>query len=181
MSTSRRPALLGPSKKINSWVRPGVCEVRASALRPVSALMRLDLPTLERPANATSKLAIGGRVSIDGEAQTNFHSPAKSFRPSSISFASVLSVMRSCLGSSRRLCEERSDEAIQFSCGEMDCFASLAMTEPLRAICWSGLLDGLLGKRRLEIVEQLNLHAVLAHDEALLQHRQQIVPGPVDH
>src|SRR5512138_1838634 len=94
MSTSRSPSLSGPSKKISSWVRPGVCEVRASALRPVSALIRLDLPTLERPANATSMPAIGGSVSIDGEAQTNFHSPAKSFRPSSISFASMSALMR---------------------------------------------------------------------------------------
>ena len=43
-----------PQKKISSWVRPGVCEVRASAFRPVSALIRLDLPTLERPAKAIS-------------------------------------------------------------------------------------------------------------------------------
>src|SRR5438477_6649176 len=94
MSTSRRPDLSGPWKKINSWVRPGVCEVRASALRPVSALIRLDLPTLERPANATSMPAIGGRVSIEGEAQTNCQSPANSFRPCSISFASMSVVMR---------------------------------------------------------------------------------------
>src|SRR5580704_4515872 len=94
MSTSRKPALSGPSKKINSWVRPGVCEVRARALRPVSALIRLDLPTLERPANATSMLAIGGSVSIEGEAQTNCHSPANSLRPCSISFASVSAFMR---------------------------------------------------------------------------------------
>src|ERR1700761_5589424 len=32
-----------------------------------------------------------------------------------------------------------------------------------------------------EIVEQLNLDAVPAHDEALLQHRERVVPGPVDH
>src|SRR6185437_15445339 len=81
-------------KKISSWVRPGVCEVRASALRPVSALIRLDLPTLERPANATSMPAIGGSVSTDGEAQKNCQSPANSFRPCSISFASVSAVMR---------------------------------------------------------------------------------------
>ena len=49
-----------PLKKISSWVRPGVCEVRASARRPVSALIRLDLPTLERPANAISMPRIGG-------------------------------------------------------------------------------------------------------------------------
>src|SRR5258707_6132360 len=94
MSTSRKPAFSGPSKKISSWVRPGVCEVRASALRPVSALIRLDLPTLERPANATSMPAIGGSVSIEGEAQKNCQSPANSFRPCSISFASMSVVMR---------------------------------------------------------------------------------------
>src|SRR5258708_2906692 len=44
----------GPVKKISSCVRPGVWEVRASARRPVSALIRLDLPTLERPATAIS-------------------------------------------------------------------------------------------------------------------------------
>src|SRR5882724_6307110 len=94
MSTRRKSALSGPSKKINSWVRPGVCEVRASAPRPVRALMRLDLPTLERPANATSRPASGGRVSIEGEAQMNCQSPANSLRPCSISFASVSAVMR---------------------------------------------------------------------------------------
>ena len=107
MSTSRKPAWSGPSKKISSWVRPGVCEVRASALRPVSALIRLDLPTLERPAKATSMPAIGGSVSIEGEAQKNCQSPANSFRPCSISFASGSVVMRrfpissSCPGLSR--------------------------------------------------------------------------------
>src|SRR5689334_20056291 len=94
MSTSRKPDLSGPSKKISSWVRPGVCEVRASALRPVSALIRLDLPTLERPAKATSTPDIGGSVSIEGEAQKNCHSPANSLRPCSISFASASVVMR---------------------------------------------------------------------------------------
>src|SRR5690349_1819232 len=41
-------------------VRPGVLLVRASERRPVSALMALDLPTLERPANATSAGPGGG-------------------------------------------------------------------------------------------------------------------------
>jgi hypothetical protein len=86
--------LSGPSKKINSWVRPGVWEVRASALRPVSALIRLDLPTLERPANATSMPAIGGSVSIEGEAQKNCQSPANNLRPRSIRSASVSAVIR---------------------------------------------------------------------------------------
>src|SRR5687767_382910 len=35
-------------------VRPGVLLVRAKPLRPSSALMALDLPTLERPAKASS-------------------------------------------------------------------------------------------------------------------------------
>src|ERR1700712_3486900 len=94
MSTRRKPALSGPSKKISSCVRPGVCDVRASALRPVSALIRLDLPTLDRPAKATSMPAIGGNVSIEGDAQMNCQSPAKSLRPCSISFASVSAFLR---------------------------------------------------------------------------------------
>ena len=52
-------------KKISSCVRPGVCEVRASARRPVSALIRLDLPTLERPAKAISMPRIGGSASTE--------------------------------------------------------------------------------------------------------------------
>src|SRR6476620_804337 len=151
MSTRRKPDFSGPSKKISSWVRPGVCEVRASALRPVSALIRLDLPTLERPANATSMLAIGGSVSIDGEAQTNFHSPAKSFRPSSISFASGASVMRSFLlraeAAPSSLRAKRSNPwAPQGKCGLLRRFAPRNDEEALR------LLDGLLGEHRLEIV-----------------------------
>jgi hypothetical protein len=63
-------------------------------LRPVSALIRLDLPTLERPANATSSPAISGSVSIEGEAQKNRQSPANNLRPCSVSFASMSVVMR---------------------------------------------------------------------------------------
>src|SRR5215475_1160599 len=98
MSTSLKPAWSGPSKKISSWVRPGVCEVRARLLRPVNALMREDLPTLERPAKATSMAPIGGSVSIEGAAHLNCQSPAKSLRPCSISFASMSAVMRSVPG-----------------------------------------------------------------------------------
>ena len=68
MSTRRSPPVGGPSKKISSWVRPGVCEVRARLLRPVSALISEDLPTLERPAKAISSAPIGGSVSIEGAA-----------------------------------------------------------------------------------------------------------------
>ena len=37
-----------------SWVRPGVFDTRASCFWLASALMSDDLPTLERPTNATS-------------------------------------------------------------------------------------------------------------------------------
>ena len=70
-----------PVKKISSWVRPGVREVRASALRPVSALIRLDLPTLERPAKAISTPRIGGSEATELAAATKCQSPANSRRP----------------------------------------------------------------------------------------------------
>src|SRR5271168_4530022 len=82
---STRISSLGPLKKINSWVRPGVLEVRAKALRPVSALMRLDLPTLDRPANAISGAAIPGSDLSELAAVAKFHSPANSRRPMSSS------------------------------------------------------------------------------------------------
>ncbi len=41
-------------EKLSSCVRPGVLDVRARLLRLVNALSNDDLPTLERPANATS-------------------------------------------------------------------------------------------------------------------------------
>src|SRR6266511_2604272 len=85
MSTSA--SLPGPAKKINSWVRPGVCDVRASAFRPVSALIRLDLPTLERPAKAISWPRIGGSAGSEPAAAVNCHSPANSLRPDSTSSA----------------------------------------------------------------------------------------------
>src|SRR5579863_6665344 len=75
----------GPPKKISSCVRPGVLDVRASARRPVSALISDDLPTLERPAKAISGPAIGGSDSGELAAEAKFQSPAKSRRPASIS------------------------------------------------------------------------------------------------
>src|SRR4029453_5829398 len=165
MSTRRRSVFPGTSKKISSCVRPGVCEVRASALRPVSALIRLDLPTLERPAKAISSPAIGGSVSIEGEAQMNCQSRGNSFRPVSISFASLSSVMRSSLFH-RHSGAMRSIEP-GISRFRVWCFAPSRNdeVEVLR-------LRRLLRERRLEIVEQLHLHAVAAHDEALLEHRE---------
>src|SRR5262245_16732369 len=81
MSTS--VSIGSPAKKISSWVRPGVCEVRASALRPVSALIRLDLPTLDRPAKAISTPCGLGNDSIEPAAVAKRHSCANSRRPAS--------------------------------------------------------------------------------------------------
>src|SRR5215469_2774280 len=75
----------GLAKKISSWVRPGVCEVRASIRRPVSALMRLDLPTLERPAKAISAPVVAGTAAREPAAARNCQGVAKSLRPVSIS------------------------------------------------------------------------------------------------
>src|SRR6516165_1652020 len=75
----------GTVKKISSWVRPGVCEMRASARREVSALIRLDLPTLERPANAISTPRITGSAAAVPAAAAKRHSAANSLRPASIS------------------------------------------------------------------------------------------------
>ena len=85
MSTTRSGA--SAVKKISSCVRPGVCEVRASALREVSPLIRLDLPTFERPANAISTPFIGGSRSAVPAAAANCQSAVNSLRPASISAA----------------------------------------------------------------------------------------------
>src|SRR4051794_40270197 len=171
MSTSRRPLLSGPSKKISSWVRPGVCEVRASALRPVSALMREDLPTLERPANATSSPAIGGSVSMEGEAQIKCQSPANSFRPCSISFASGSAVMRACFPFTVMAGLVPAIHVLLFA-GPKDVDArDKPGHDELETIALytSGLLLGLLRREGgFEVVEQFYLHAVAAHDVALL-------------
>jgi hypothetical protein len=59
-------------------------------------------------------------------------SHAAIFAPADDRFATAMmlkTVFGSCAEISPRHCEERSDEAIHLSpCGEMDCFASLAMT-----------------------------------------------------
>src|ERR1051325_3977108 len=51
------------SKKFCDCVRPGVEEVRASPRTWSRELMRLDLPTLERPRNAISGFASRGQSS----------------------------------------------------------------------------------------------------------------------
>src|SRR5262249_3591309 len=70
---------------MSSCVRPGVLEIRARFLRPVRALIRLDLPTLDRPAKAISMPRIGGSDAGVPAAATKCHSPANRRRPASIS------------------------------------------------------------------------------------------------
>src|SRR5260370_1392683 len=79
MSTSA--SFDAPRKKISSCVRPGGCEMRASARRPGSALMRLDLPTLERPATPTSMPRICGTASTHPRAAA-LAKPEQAARPS---------------------------------------------------------------------------------------------------
>ena len=50
-------------------------DVRAKPVLQVNALIRDDLPTLERPAKAISGVPRGGRNSIDGTPRTNVHAP----------------------------------------------------------------------------------------------------------
>src|SRR6478672_3754982 len=83
MSTTLR--LSPPLKKMSSCVRPGVREMRARFLRPVSALMRLDLPTLDRPAKAISTPRMEGSDTADPAAAIKRQSPANKRRPASIS------------------------------------------------------------------------------------------------
>src|ERR687894_86299 len=90
-STSRPPR----SKKLSCCVRPGVLETRASALCPVSAFSRLDLPTLERPQKATSGRPGGGSPSSRCAAWKKRQGRAKSSRPASISPARSSSVRAS--------------------------------------------------------------------------------------
>jgi hypothetical protein len=82
---STRVSTGSPLKKISSWVRPGVRDTRTSELRPVSALIRLDLPTLERPAKAISSPRILGSDSGELAAQAKSHGCANRRRPASSS------------------------------------------------------------------------------------------------
>src|SRR5467141_4797554 len=83
MSTTVRRS--SAAKNTSSCVRPGVCEVLARPLRLVRALMRLDLPTLERPTKAISFPFIAGREAVEPAAETKRHSGADSRRPAPIS------------------------------------------------------------------------------------------------
>src|SRR5258705_8692301 len=50
-------------KKFNDWVLPGVEDVRARPCTANKELIRLDLPTFDRPRNAISGLASNGQSS----------------------------------------------------------------------------------------------------------------------
>ena len=109
-----------------------------------------------------------------GRSPDEFQSPAKSFRPSSTSFASVSAVIRRFLSPPLRHLRAAKRITIHSAvCPRHGFLLSFTFRSPRndeeRVV--SGLLDGLLRRqRRLEIVEQFDLHAVLAHDVALLQH-----------
>src|SRR5215510_4071381 len=172
----------GPAKKMSSWVRPGVCEVRASAFLPVSALIRLDLPTLERPANAISMPRMGGSAAMVLAAAMKRQSPANSLRPRSIS-SSVNCRVGKGAGTacpfgkvSRAPCpRQESGRTVQERVGTA-LFLILILSPILLG---EEAVD--LVPRLLDVVEQLDLGAVLAHDHRLLDHREGVVPGPVDH
>src|SRR4051812_28077635 len=116
--------------------------------------MRLDLPTLDRPAHAISTPRIGGSTVGELAAATNCQSPANNLRPASIS-RWVKSVMRTAY-SKWRSANRRAGAGLTFRLF-------------------------LLPEQCLDVVEQFDLGAVPAHDDALLGHRERVVPGPVDH
>src|SRR5208282_4372539 len=69
MSTSARSSPI--VKKLSARVRPGVLLVRARPLTPVSALISELLPTLERPAIATSIRSHWGHSATANAEATN--------------------------------------------------------------------------------------------------------------
>ena len=78
----------GIEKKFISWVRPGVLEALASPFLPVSALIRLDFPTLERPEKQTSILSGVGNPCISTTPLIKFASLENNLRPSSLLLSS---------------------------------------------------------------------------------------------
>src|SRR5947209_13684708 len=94
MSTRRSSPL--SSKKLSSWVRPGVRDMRAKALRPVSALTSDDLPTLERPAIAISGNVAGRSPSIFDAPQMKSQGPANRRRPDSRKSGSLTQAYLRC-------------------------------------------------------------------------------------
>ncbi len=80
-------------KTLMPRVQPGVDEVRTSFFRATSVLIRLDFPTFDRPANATSAMMGGGSCSSAlAEARKS------ASRISVASFATALSMPRRIFG-----------------------------------------------------------------------------------
>src|SRR5271169_4313467 len=143
-------------KKISSWVRPGVLEVRANPLRLVSALIRLDLPTLERPAKANSKPFIAGSEAGVAAAAAKRQSPANSRRPAPTS----LVVKAGCgIGVPASISGRAAHAGVTFF------FEETFDAAPYIP----------------EIIQQFDLGAVAAHDDGLLGHRQRVVPRPINY
>src|SRR5215207_2299899 len=97
MSTSANDGMfasLSGAKKFSACVRSGILEVRAKPFSPTSALMRLDLPTLERPAKATSGGPWTGSAARFGAESTKRQGIAKRRRVSSAESVRWLGIAR---------------------------------------------------------------------------------------
>src|SRR5215467_14863408 len=143
-------------KKTSSCVRPGVREVLARLLRLVSALMRLDLPTLERPTKAISSPFMVGSEAAEPAADTNCHLDANSLRPAPISLVVKVSA----------------DIVLTLPVSDLAPYARITFF-------FEQAFDA--APDISEIVPQFNLGAMAPHDDRLLDDRQRIVPGPVNH
>src|SRR5215813_3197914 len=152
------------AKNTSSWVRPGVCDVLARPLRLASALMRLDLPTLERPTKAISSPRMTGSEAVELAAEMKRHSGANSLRPAPISLAVKVSA------GIRPVSGLTAHARLTFFFEEGFDTAPDVHEEVFEAACCI-----------LQVVKQLDLGAMAAHDDRLLDDRQRIVPGPVDH
>src|SRR5476651_2444896 len=97
-------------KKFTSRVRPGSEDERARPERPTRPLIRLDLPTLERPAKAISGRSGGGSCSIWAAPIRNTASRANSTRAASISASEKAPSAAIALGRLRR--DEASEQVV---------------------------------------------------------------------
>ena len=67
-----------------------MCDVRAKVWRPVRALIRDDLPTLERPAKAISGGPIGGKRLQTRDLRVNFSERSSVIEPLQLAFGVVV-------------------------------------------------------------------------------------------
>src|SRR5690606_10624205 len=173
MSTSWNRVGSPTSKKFNSCVRPGVTDVRAIALRPVTALMSELLPTFERPAKATSGKSASGRKSSEGAESRNSTRPENSRRASSRRSGSSISVLRPCERSeaSRNVGAHRSGSLPRYAPRNDGGRARSPLgLVPVRR---SRLVGSLLLGRRLEL-------RVLRIEVFLLRQREDVGGDPVE-